>query len=96
MTRKKPTAADLLVQCEPMTDIEHGSGNVYADLDIADATAMHEKAELVSQLARRIELRGWSTAQATRELGWPLLPDVLRGQFREVNITTIRRILERA
>ena len=79
-----------------MTDIEHSSGNVYADLDTVGAAAMHQKAELVSKLARRIELRGWSTAQATRELGWPLLPDVLRGQFREVNIATIRRILERA
>ncbi|WCM23305.1 helix-turn-helix domain-containing protein [Paraburkholderia bryophila] len=79
-----------------MTDIEHGSGNMYADLDTADAAAMHQKAELVSKHTRRIELRGCSTAQATRELGWPLLPDVLRGQFREVSITTIRRILERA
>jgi predicted XRE-type DNA-binding protein len=76
-----------------VTDIEQGSGNVYADLGFADAEEMHAKAQLVTQLAQRLTARGWSPQQAAQELGWPRLPEVLRGHFHEVERTTLLRAL---
>lgn len=65
-------------------DVEMGSGNVYADLDYADADEMLIKAQLVTKIAEIIRRKGLTQTQAGKLLGMPQpkLSNLLRGQFR--------------
>ena len=64
--------------------VEVGSGNVYADLEYADADEMLIKAQLVSKIAEIIKRKGFTQTQAAKLLGMPQpkLSNLLRGQFR--------------
>lgn len=70
-----------------MMEIEKSSGNVYADLGLADAEEMQVKAQLVAKIAEIIKARKWSQQQAAEVLGisQPKLSNMLRGQFRGVS-----------
>jgi predicted XRE-type DNA-binding protein len=74
MTRK--TTKDI--------DYEVSTGNVYADLDFPDAGEMLAKARIVSQVARIIQTRRLTQAQAGELLGidQPKVSALLRGHFR--------------
>ena len=52
-----------------MIEIERGSGNVYADLNVPDADAMLLKAQLATKIGEIIQARGWSQQQAAKVLG---------------------------
>jgi len=43
--------------------LEHGSGNVFADLGFEDAEERLLKAELATKIAQLIEKKGWTQAQ---------------------------------
>lgn len=70
-----------------MIDIEKGSGNVYADLGMADAAEMQVKATLASKIGEIIKHRHLTQVQAAEVLGMPQpkLSGMLRGQFRGIS-----------
>jgi predicted XRE-type DNA-binding protein len=80
-----------------MIEIEESSGNVYADLGMADADEMIIKAQLATKIGEIIKGRKWSQQQAADVLGipQPKLSKMLRGQFRGVSETKMLDCLVR-
>ena len=70
-----------------MIEIEESSGNIYADLGMADAGEMIVKAQLATKIGEIIKGRRWSQQQAADVLGIPQskLSKMLRGQFRGIS-----------
>jgi predicted XRE-type DNA-binding protein len=70
-----------------MIEIEMSSGNVYADLGVADADEMLVKAKLASKIGEILQDRGWSQMEAAEVLGLPQpkLSNMLRGHFRGIS-----------
>jgi predicted XRE-type DNA-binding protein len=70
-----------------MIEIEKGSGNVYSDLNKADADEMIVKAQLANKIGEIIKGRKWSQQKAAEVLGvtQPKLSKMLRGQFRGIS-----------
>lgn len=80
-----------------MIEIENSSGNIYADLQVADADAMHVKARLASKISDIIRHRHLTQQQAADILGIPppKLSGLLRGQFRGISEATMIDCLNR-
>jgi len=80
-----------------MTQIEKGSGNVYADLGIPGADEMLVKAQLAMKIAEIIKARGWTQQQAAGVLDMtqPKLSKMLRGQFRGISEAKMMECLAR-
>ena len=80
-----------------MTEIEKGSGNVYADLGSADADEMLVKAKLATKIGEIIKARGWTQQQAAGvlDLTQPKLSKMLRGQFRGISEAKMMECLVR-
>ncbi|MBW8067362.1 MAG: transcriptional regulator [Ferrovum sp.] len=70
-----------------MSNIEHGSINVYADLGLPNAEGMHIKAQLAAKIGDIIKRRKLTQVQAAELLGvtQPKLSGLLRGQFRGIS-----------
>ena len=70
-----------------MTEVEEGSGNVYADLDYDDAEEMQVKACLATKIGEIIKNRHLTQSQAAIVLAMPQpkLSGMLRGQFRGIS-----------
>ena len=70
-----------------MIEIEKSSGNVYADLGMADSDEMIVKAQLASKIGEIVKGRKWSQQKAAEVLGipQPKLSKMLRGQFRGIS-----------
>ena len=70
-----------------MIEIEKGSGNIYADLGMAEADEMIVKAQLATKIGEIIKGRKWSQQKAAEILGLtqPKLSKMLRGQFRGIS-----------
>ena len=75
--------------------VEHGSGNVFADLDLPDADAHLLKAELVGRIDAIVRERGITQTEAARLLGLsqPDVSRLLRGDFREYSLERLFRLL---
>jgi predicted XRE-type DNA-binding protein len=71
----------------PHIAIEVGSGNVYADLGLADAQEMLVKAKLASKIAEIIKRQNLTQQQASELLAMPQpkVSMMLRGQFRGIS-----------
>ena len=69
-------------------DIERGSGNVFADLELPDAEAHLLKAQLVARVDEIIRRRGLKQVEAAKLLGLsqPDVSRLLRGDFREYSM----------
>lgn len=80
-----------------MAKIEIGSGNVYADLGIADAGEMLVKAQLASRIGEIIRHRKLTQARAAEVLGipQPRLSNLLRGRFRGISEAKLIECLTR-
>jgi len=80
-----------------MIEIEESSGNVYADLQTADAEAMYVKAQLASKIGDILRHRHLTQQQAAEILGitQPKLSGLLRGQFRGISETKMIECLNR-
>ena len=80
-----------------MTQIEHGSANVYADLGIGEADEMLVKAQLATKIGEIIKQRKLTQIQAAELLGipQPKLSNMLRGQFRGISETKMIECLTR-
>ncbi|WP_445672606.1 helix-turn-helix domain-containing protein [Pseudomonas inefficax] len=80
-----------------MTEIEAGSGNVYADLNSADANEMQVKAQLASKICSIIKARHLTQVQASAVLGLPQpkVSEIMRGKFRGISETKMIDCLAR-
>lgn len=80
-----------------MEKIVKSSGNVFADLGIADADTHKTKAQLVHRISKLIERQGLSQSNAAKLLGMsqPDVSKMLRGQFNSMTIDRlVKCILE--
>jgi len=80
-----------------MSNIEHGSTNVYADLGLGNAEEMLVKAQLATKIGDIIKRRKLTQVQAAELLGitQPKLSGLLRGQFRGVSEVKMLECLTR-
>ena len=67
-----------------MSEVETGSGNVYADIGDLEAKTMLAKAEMVSSIIRLIEEKGLSLSDAARLTNSPQveMSKLLIGRFQ--------------
>lgn len=67
--------------------ITHSSGNVYADIGVAQPEAMLAKAQLAQRVGSIIAARKLTQREAAEIIGvpQPKLSNILRGQFRGVS-----------
>ena len=77
------------------TRIERGSGNVFADLGLADAEAHLLKAELVSRIDAIVRGRRLTQARAAEIMGisQPDVSRLSRGGFRDYSVERLLRLL---
>ena len=77
--------------------IEMGSGNVFADLGYADADTHLFKAQLVMRLKDVLVSHSMTQIAAARATGvsQPDMSRILKGQFRDVSVERIMRMLTR-
>ncbi|PYC24806.1 helix-turn-helix domain-containing protein [Pseudomonas mosselii] len=70
-----------------MSEIEQGSGNVYADLNYPDADEMLVKARLAGKICSIIKARHLTQMQAAQILGLPQpkVSEMIRGKFRGIS-----------
>lgn len=73
-------------------DIIKGSGNVFADLGLANPEELQAKAKLALQIIKIIERRGLTQAQAAKLIG-AKQPDVSKLKSGQLNGFTIDRLL---
>jgi predicted XRE-type DNA-binding protein len=78
-----------------MKKIEKGSGNVYADLGMANSEEMLVKAQLSMKIGEIIKHRKMTQVEAAQVLGMPQpkLSNMLRGQFRGISETKMLECL---
>lgn len=79
------------------TSIRRGTKNVFADLDFPDAETHLLKAELVTRIQEVITRQNLTqTAAAKRmRLSQPDVSRLLKGQFRDVSVERLMRLLTR-
>lgn len=80
-----------------MSNIEHGSTNVYVDLGLGDAEEMLVKAQLATKIGDIIKRRKLTQVEAAELLGitQPKLSGMLRGQFRGISEVKMLECLTR-
>lgn len=73
----------------------HGSGNVFADLDLPDSDKLLVKADLVMQIGSLIVERGMTRRAATQLLAIPAseLTALLRGELDSFSMERLLRFL---
>ena len=76
-------------------EMEQGSGNVFADLGLADAGEHLIKAGLVVKIGRTIRQRHLTQAAAAQLMGidQPKVSAMLAGQFRGYSVERLMRFL---
>lgn len=79
------------------TSIDHGTGNVFADLGMPDPESHLLKAQLVARLASVLKDQGLTQADAAQRVGvsQPDISRLLRGQFRDISVERLLRMLVR-
>lgn len=85
--RERLKAASARQRRTEMIEIEESTGNVYADLGMADAEEMLVKVQLSTKIGEIIKNHRWSQQQAAEVLGitQPKLSNMLRGQFHGIS-----------
>ena len=75
--------------------VEVGSGNIFADLGLADANELLLKSQIVVALRRLIDARKLTQTAAAKRIGisQPDLSNVLRGRFRGYSTERLMRML---
>ncbi len=80
-------------------DIEYeiGSGNIFADLGIADPETAKLKAKLAYEIARLIDERGLSQEEAAELLGTqqPKVSNIRRGRLKDISVSRLMTYLHR-
>ena len=82
---------------EPDTRIRRGTRNVFADLDFPDAETHSLKAELVTRIQGVITRQDLNQTAAAKRMGLsqPDVSRLLNGQFRDVSVERLMRMLTR-
>jgi predicted XRE-type DNA-binding protein len=77
--------------------IRRGSGNVFADLGFPDADSHLVKAQLVNRIGGTMSDRKLTQTATAQIIGMsqPDLSRLLKGQFRDVSIERLMRVLTR-
>lgn len=77
------------------SDIQYGSGNVFADLGYGEPDMHMLKAELVSRINEIMTEKKLTQMQAAQVMGisQPDISRLLKGQFREISVERIMRLL---
>jgi predicted XRE-type DNA-binding protein len=80
-----------------MIEIEEGSGNVYQDLGLPNASEMQVKSQLATKIGEIIKARHLTQIQASEILGLsqPKLSEMLRGKFRGISEAKMMECLSR-
>ncbi|RON06520.1 transcriptional regulator [Pseudomonas brassicacearum] len=80
-----------------MIEIEESTGNVYEDLESANANEMRVKAQLAAKIGEIIKARHLTQVQASEILGLsqPKLSEMLRGKFRGISEAKMMECLSR-
>ena len=77
--------------------VEHGSGNVFADIGLENAEERLWRAELATKIAQLIEKKGWTQAQTAERiaLDQPKVSRLMRGQLSGFSADRLFAILNR-
>jgi len=80
-----------------MAVVERGSGNVYKDLGLANASEIQVKAILAAKIGEIIKHRHLTQVEASELLGisQPNLFRMLLGQFRDISEAELRGCLKK-
>jgi predicted XRE-type DNA-binding protein len=75
--------------------VEESSGNIFADLGLPDAEERLAKADLAIAIAREIEARGLTQAEAAEVLGLaqPDISNLRRGHLAGYSIERLTRLI---
>jgi len=80
--------------------ITEGSGNVFIDLgfDPAEAEVMKMRAEVMLRTAKQLKARGWTQAQAARQLGitQPRVSRLMKGKTEDFSLDMLLTLAARA
>lgn len=68
-------------------EVHHGSGNVFADLGLADAEKLKIKTGLVIEIRKAMRSRGLTQQEAAKLMGitQPKVSDMMRGDFSNLS-----------
>lgn len=68
-------------------EVHHGSGNVFADLGLADAEKLKIKTGLVIEIRKAMKSRGQTQQEAAKRMGisQPKVSDMMRGDFTNLS-----------
>lgn len=82
------------------TSVTKGSGNVFVDLgfDPAEAEVMKLRAEVMIRTAQRLKERGWTQAEAARQLGitQPRVSRLIKGKLEDFSLDMLLTLASRA
>jgi predicted XRE-type DNA-binding protein len=75
--------------------ITHSSDNLFADLGVPDPEIMKLRAELIIEVRRTIDEKGWNQTEAAEHFGVSRtrLNDILRGRLEKVTIDRLVTML---
>jgi predicted XRE-type DNA-binding protein len=68
-------------------EVQRGSGNVYADLDLPDAEKLKIKTGLVVEIRKAMQQLGLTQQEAAKRMGvtQPKVSDMMRGEFTNLS-----------
>ena len=77
------------------TEVRAGSGNVFAELGLADADEKPAKAELAHEICSLIREQGLTQSQAARRLGvdQPKVSALMRGRLKDFSTDRLFRFI---
>jgi|SRR5215831_11659661 len=75
--------------------VEMGSGNIFADLGLADADTHFLKAQIVAEIYRLVSERKLTQAQTGKRIGisQPEVSRMFKGHFREYSVERLMEFL---
>ncbi|MDN5872418.1 MAG: helix-turn-helix domain-containing protein [Nitrococcus sp.] len=78
-------------------EVEHSSGNVFADLGLPDAEKLKVKSSLVIEITRAVRRLGLTQEEAGRRMGLaqPKVSAMLRGQLTNISERKLMDCLNR-
>lgn len=81
-----------------MIEIKRSSGNLFEDMGVPDAENMKVRAELIVEIRRLMEEKGWNQTEAAAQLdiSRTRLNDILRGRLEKVTIDRLVTMLAAA
>ena len=78
-------------------EVQRGSGNVFADLDLPDAVRLKIKTGLVVEIRKAMRSLGLTELEAAKRMGisQAKVSDLMRGDFSDLSERNLRECLAR-